>query len=198
MAGLNSTLAMVELGVLPRDYDAGSKHTSDGQGQTVPPLSKPSELRSTVRDNTYHGEQCRVWMPAAQVLGPDITKPNIAASLTADMLERSSHASQDTHMLSPSTETGWLSSYRSSPSVTRTFCARCGTNLFSMMQPMPAGWPSMLNVLLGSVDREDLESQWMKPDRHVFWDDSIGWVKGMCSEDGMVRHPQANLNDTVK
>lgn len=90
-----------------------------------------------------------------------------------------------------------LATYHSSPSVTRTFCARCGTNLTYARHPLPEGWPPIVDVLLGSVDKEDLERYGLRPDRHVFWDCGVGWIQDLFAGDGgLPRHPRADLRVT--
>ena len=93
----------------------------------------------------------------------------------------------------------FLAAYRSSRGVTRMFCKRCGTNVSCSRYPMPEGWPETLDILMGTIDREDLEREELRPERHIFWDKGIGWVKSLFSEgdDGMPKHPLANLTDFV-
>jgi len=51
----------------------------------------------------------------------------------------------------------YIRQYESSDKRTRTFCSRCGTNISYNVSPMPEPWPDMLDILLGTIDREDLE-----------------------------------------
>lgn len=64
---------------------------------------------------------------------------------------------------------------------------------------MPEGWPEMLDILLGTIDREDLERAELRPERHVWWEKGIDWVRALFSEgDGkMPKHPLAKLTDVV-
>lgn len=93
----------------------------------------------------------------------------------------------------------FLAAYKPSKGVTRTFCARCGTNVTYSRHPMPEGWPEMLDILMGTIDREDLERPELRPERHVWWEKGIEWVKTLFSEGdgGMPKHPLARLTDVV-
>ena len=90
--------------------------------------------------------------------------------------------------------------YQSSPNVTRSFCGRCGTSLAYWYQPLPAGWPVVIDIVLGTVDREDLEGEWMRPERHMWWTKGIGWVKELVGGAGgcdLPRHPRYMVNESV-
>ena len=64
---------------------------------------------------------------------------------------------------------------------------------------MPEGWPDMLDILMGTIDREDLENPDLRPERHVWWEKGIEWVKTLFSDGdgGMPKHPLARLTDVV-
>lgn len=93
----------------------------------------------------------------------------------------------------------FLAAYNPSKGVTRTFCGRCGTNVSYSRHPMPAGWPELLGILLGTIDREDLTKAELRPERHVYWDEGIEWVRTLSSEgdEGMPKHPHAKFTDVV-
>ncbi|MCJ1383236.1 hypothetical protein MMC17_006874 [Xylographa soralifera] len=93
----------------------------------------------------------------------------------------------------------FVSCFRSSPGVTRTFCGRCGTHLTYMREPTPPGWPDMLDVVLGSVDRDELAAEWLTPERHLWWDCGLDWVRELVSagERGLERHPAYRLDEAV-
>ncbi len=46
--------------------------------------------------------------------------------------------------------------YVSSPQRTRTFCGHCGTNVTYAIFPLPEGDQQMFEVVLGTLDREDI------------------------------------------
>lgn len=94
----------------------------------------------------------------------------------------------------------FLTYYKPSQGVTRTFCARCGTNVTYCRHPMPEGWPQMLDILMGTIDREDLEREELRPERHVWWDMGIGWIKELFGkgDEGMPKHPLARITDFVE
>ncbi|CAF9943579.1 MAG: hypothetical protein ALECFALPRED_000713 [Alectoria fallacina] len=90
--------------------------------------------------------------------------------------------------------------YQSSADITRTFCGRCGTNLtYFMTHGMGEGYPEIFDTILGTLDREDLEKDWMAPDRHCWWSCGIEWVQQL-SNGGTVLpvHPTFKVNEFVE
>jgi hypothetical protein len=89
--------------------------------------------------------------------------------------------------------------YRSSEPSFRGFCENCGTMLcYRSRKGFPDGWPDMVDILVGTVDREDLEKEWMKPQRELSWDMGIPWIQDLA-RDGTVkvdtpRHPLWKVN----
>lgn len=74
----------------------------------------------------------------------------------------------------------FLAHYWSSKQVCRTIYARCGTNISYAHHPMPEGYLSTLDVLLGTVDCEDLGG--IRPERHVWWDHGMDWTRRLLTE----------------
>jgi hypothetical protein len=73
-----------------------------------------------------------------------------------------------------------VSSYRSSPEATRSFCARCGTPLcFESSR-----WPGELHITLGSVDA--VVAARLQPQVHVHWAQHVPWIGSI--NDGLPRH----------
>jgi hypothetical protein len=96
------------------------------------------------------------------------------------------------------TENTYLQTYNSSVERIRVFCKRCGTNLFYIADPLPEGWVPMLDVWMGSMAREDLEREWMRPERHLWWDRGIGWLWEVADGDkGMVKNPSYGVDSVV-
>jgi hypothetical protein len=89
----------------------------------------------------------------------------------------------------------YLSFFESSPTRTRSFCSRCGTSLTYAVVPMPEGWPDMLDIVLGTVDREDLEKG-LAPEREMWHDRGIPWIQDFArnGSGGIPRHPLADIN----
>ncbi|PGH12227.1 hypothetical protein AJ79_04407 [Helicocarpus griseus UAMH5409] len=115
-----------------------------------------------------------------------------AESPTVDM-----SGNQLVHPNSASEET-YLTHYSSSKSVWRTFCCRCGTNI-SFVAYEEAGSETLMDLLLGTLDRESLELVGM-PEHHIWWDLGIGWVKkltaegdGSASGNALPRHPKGDI-----
>ena len=76
----------------------------------------------------------------------------------------------------------YLKLYHSSPGITRTFCGRCGTNLtYYSSHDRGKDFPEVFDVILGTLDREDLENEWMAPDRHCRWSGGIGWIQELTN-----------------
>ncbi|MCJ1300984.1 hypothetical protein MMC08_003783 [Hypocenomyce scalaris] len=137
------------------------------------PRSSPLPPLGKTRVEPPNDDAEREWIPAQEVFQPsDVLKAPLDS---------------------------FIASYKPSEGVTRTFCARCGTNVTYSRYPMPEGWPEMLDILMGTIDREDLENGQLRPERHVWWDKGIDWVKKLFSEgdEGMPKHPLARLTDTV-
>jgi len=91
--------------------------------------------------------------------------------------------------------------YRSSESKFRAFCENCGTSLCYRSTNLKADWPDMVDFLLGTIDREDLEKDWLKPEREMWWEKGIPWVRdlirdGTIKED-LPRHPLWKMNHHV-
>ncbi|KAF1969706.1 hypothetical protein BU23DRAFT_582460 [Bimuria novae-zelandiae CBS 107.79] len=90
------------------------------------------------------------------------------------------------------------SAYKSSHERWRWFCSRCGINIASTAV-MPAGFPSMLDITLGSVRREYVDGEALVPERHLWWDYGVDWIQRLATE-GYVTlpiHPDYRLTDTV-
>ena len=72
-----------------------------------------------------------------------------------------------------------LKFFGSSPQRTRTFCGHCGTNLTYAIFPMVEGFPDIFDTVLGTVDRGDLEKDWLAPERHCWWSKGVPWVQDL-------------------
>ena len=66
-----------------------------------------------------------------------------------------------------------LNFYQSSPGVMRGYCSLCGTNVSYWM----VSSPNIIDILYGTIDRDCLEDESMRPERHMWWEAGIGWVK---------------------
>jgi hypothetical protein len=80
-------------------------------------------------------------------------------------------------------ELTFIKGFRSSQYASRTFCGRCGTHLtFHYTGPdqelaEKGSWGPYLNTTLGSLDEASAEVEGLRPDRHVWTGDGIGWMK---------------------
>ncbi|TVY81167.1 hypothetical protein LSUE1_G006291 [Lachnellula suecica] len=97
----------------------------------------------------------------------------------------------------PSTSKYWLKFYKSSDRATRSFCGRCGTNLtYSTISSSMKDFPKIFDVVLGTIDRADLEKDWMAPDRHCWVSCEIEWIKELTNgAPSMPRHPSFKLDE---
>jgi hypothetical protein len=58
----------------------------------------------------------------------------------------------------------------------------------------------MLDITLGSVDRRLLETEALVPERHLWWDYGIDWIRHLATEGygALPIHPDYRIADTVK
>ncbi|QDS69405.1 hypothetical protein FKW77_004859 [Venturia effusa] len=92
----------------------------------------------------------------------------------------------------------YLGKYESSPNIHRTFCTRCGTGMaYCYAGPKPEAWTlgPIVDIALGTLDLESLEKDGVRPERHGWWEDGVGWIKKLVSEGdgGLIRHPTGAL-----
>jgi hypothetical protein len=73
---------------------------------------------------------------------------------------------------------GAIASYHSSPEVTRTFCARCGSSL----QFIRTTRPDTLSLALGTLD----DDPGVRPSSHIFVESKASWFEIV---DGLPRYP---------
>jgi hypothetical protein len=100
----------------------------------------------------------------------------------------------------------YLSQFTSSENVHRAFCSRCSTSLtYCFTGPKP-GWTlpeRNFDVALGTLDKECLEIEGVKPERHSWWSDGISWFKKMVREGDrvggmrLVRHETGAVNKVM-
>jgi hypothetical protein len=95
----------------------------------------------------------------------------------------------------------WLSFYLSSQGRTRCFCARCGTNVVAHVDPkhLPPGAPHFMAIVLGTIDREDLEVHELKAERQLWYDLGIRWIKEISDhgQKDILTHPLWQVNKTI-
>ena len=97
----------------------------------------------------------------------------------------------------------YLKSYESSEGRSRWFCGRCGTNLAYTIHPgvIPKewGWPRMLDIWLGTVDRKDLDAEGMVPERILWCDFGIDWIRRFATQGGggIPEHPTTKIDELV-
>ena len=100
------------------------------------------------------------------------------------------------------TET-FLNVYKSSAGRSRWFCGRCGTMVAYSIDPgvIPAewGWPIMLDIWLGTVDREDLEKDYMSPERMLWCEKGVPWIRKLARSGAgdIPEHPLTKIDKCV-
>ena len=98
-----------------------------------------------------------------------------------------------------------LGHYISSPGRNRWFCTHCGTPLAYTISdnviPKDWGWPNMFDVWLGTLDREDLEKDYMQPERMLWCHCGVGWIKELSMNgareengEGVPMHPLTKID----
>ncbi|KAI4151788.1 MAG: hypothetical protein LQ340_003296 [Diploschistes diacapsis] len=99
----------------------------------------------------------------------------------------------------PASADSFLSFYASSVGRRRSFCGRCGTSLAYAAFPMPSGWPDMLDIVLGTIDRHDLDSEALAPERQLWWDYGISWAKSLTAQGigSLPRHKNYKMNEVA-
>lgn len=104
---------------------------------------------------------------------------------------------------SPLLEAVWLSLYRSSPNRSRWFCGRCGTPVAysADLESYPKGWETtpMVDVWTGTVDRDILERDWLKPERALWTAVGIPWVREQIATgaSGICEHPLTQVDKVM-
>ena len=100
-----------------------------------------------------------------------------------------------------------LAVYESSPLRSRWFCRVCGTQFgYSIDLEHPAyaewGWPPMFDIYMGTVDRADLEKDWMMPERRMWCEPGVPWIRRLIAEGteahGLTSHPTIGINEVWK
>lgn len=98
----------------------------------------------------------------------------------------------------------YLTVYKSSEERSRWFCSRCGTMLAYSVDPgvIPPewGWPTMLDIWLGTVDREDLEPDYMRPERMLWCEKGVPWIRELARSGagGIPEHPLTKIDVCLK
>lgn len=98
---------------------------------------------------------------------------------------------------------GHLAVYKSSPHSSRWFCNRCGTSIGYSMDPgvIPDewGWPTLVSIWSGTIDREHLDKDYMAPERMVWCYDGVPWIRKLAAEGagGIPEHPLTKIDKVV-
>ena len=82
------------------------------------------------------------------------------------------------------------------PQVHRTFCRRCGTSIFYTVSPHMPGYVPTLEILMATLDRECLQMEFVRPDRHAWWQFGIEWVQKWFTNGDDTLHTDVNGHGT--
>jgi hypothetical protein len=84
------------------------------------------------------------------------------------------------------------------------FCSRCGTGICYVCLN-PAIWEDdveKIDMVFGSLDRDSLEVDGVRPDAHLYWKCGVDWVQKLVTEGDVTvlgqrlpRHPSWNRNE---
>jgi hypothetical protein len=130
-----------------------------------------------------------------------------SATLAREAAARKSQAEEDRSLWTPAQDVfrpspvdtdHFLKSYESSHERWRWFCNRCGTSI-GYTAVMPSGFPDMLDITLGSVDRENLDGDTLVPERHLWWGYGIDWIGRLATRGygELPIHSDYRIADTV-
>ena len=131
-------------------------------------------------------------------LNPDASKRKYNAGITEQHGDWMPAA--DIFEPGPASADSFLTFYESSEGRRRSFCGRCGTNLAYTIFPILEGWPVILDIVLGTIDRQDLEDEALAPERQLWWKSGIPWVQQL-SVGGYAmapKHPVYKINEFVE
>ena len=122
---------------------------------------------------------------------------------TPDSEREWSAASEIFDFRSPELKDSFLSVYKSSDGRSRWFCGRCGTMIAYSIDPgfIPAewGWPPMIDFWLGTVDREDLEKDYMAAERKLWCEKGVPWIRKLSQVGAgdIPEHPLTKIDKLV-
>lgn len=111
-------------------------------------------------------------------------------------------ASEALDFQNPALQTQHLSVYKSTPKRSRWFCSRCGTMFAYTVDPgvAPPDRPAMVDICLGTIDREDLEMDSMHPERMMWCEKGVPWIRKWATggAGGIPEHPLTKVDILVK
>jgi len=101
-----------------------------------------------------------------------------------------------------------LGHYIPSPNRNRWFCTHCGTpigySIFDGAIPKEWGWPKMFDIWLGTLDRADLEKDYMRPERQLWCARGVPWIREMgkngaraANGEAVPHHPLTKIDKVV-
>ncbi|KAJ8613212.1 hypothetical protein MRB53_037078 [Persea americana] len=162
---LSAPQVMVEMCFSPGEYDSGAVSglpAAVGDGGAKAAVEQGMECKTQTEKE---GEK-EIWHPFPSVVDPSSTIPGCSLSF--------SHRDHPDHPLT----------------ITRAWCSKCGTPLTYSMRERPGAkpWPEpkMVEIVLGTLDREWLEEEWIMPDMQYWWGVRVPWV-GRVSVHGLGR-----------
>ncbi len=103
----------------------------------------------------------------------------------------------------------YLASFASSAEVRRVFCGRCGTGVtYTFVGERGPAWTlgPIVDIAMGTLDRESLEADGVRPDRHGWWDSGVTWIRQLLTsgdvrdgwQGGLIRHPTGRVTQAAE
>ncbi|KAH8671802.1 Mss4-like protein [Tricladium varicosporioides] len=165
----------------------GCDCTSIAYTISIPPLdSRPTLEESIKPPKIYfdHCNKCRTVSGALVQAWINIPQTWVTFSLSSTKDGDRVKLTVEDVLKEHTATSGIMSHYKSSADVSRYFCGKCGTNLVYVYTGKRSGDDGgeakieMIDIVLGSLSKESLEVEGVKPDRHFYWESGIEWVKG--------------------
>lgn len=197
---LRYTLPVPELSARPIVFPAAA---SAGQGDIRLPMF-----------NVDHCDDCRRATGSLTTFWMVVPRAEISFQCVLRDSEEEHVTLSGEELLFPTTESKktFIVHYNSSHNDTfgadciRSFCGRCGTTISVGYSPWKFPIAASCSIQMGTLDREDLEKEGVRLQRHFFCEDGVKWVVKMISEGDkdlkatgpLPKHPSWNLGEIME
>lgn len=88
--------------------------------------------------------------------------------------------------------------FTSSKDNTGSFCGHCRTNVAYAVWPLLEYFPDLFGIVLGTLDRKDLEQSNLRPGRQLWWEKSIHWVQELSDGLKVLKHKSFRVNELAQ
>lgn len=57
----------------------------------------------------------------------------------------------------------------------------------------------MMDIVVGTVDRDYLDGEALMPERHLWWDSGVGWIRDFAvrGSDSLPIHPTHKVDESI-